>query len=139
MPQLHPHPASPVRAPAICTSTTRAHPGARRWPLRRHRHRRGARRPALPPVQGQCRHAKLERLIDEVGADQIAYVNVAVTVNLAGGQPVSMANLRAVREVCDRHGIIMWSDATRLAENAYFIQERRPGMPVCRAPRSSAR
>ena len=79
------------------------------------------------PFKGNVDIAKLERLIDEVGADQIAYVNVAVTVNLAGGQPVSMANLRAVREVCDRHGIIMWSDATRLAENAYFIQEREPG------------
>ena len=62
-----------------------------------------------------------------MGADQIAYVNVAVTVNMAGGQPVSMANIRAVREICDEHGIIMWSDATRLAENAYFIQQREEG------------
>ncbi len=79
------------------------------------------------PFKGNVDLAKLERLIAEVGADQIAYVNVAVTVNMAGGQPVSMANLRAVREVCDRHGIILWSDATRLAENAFFIQEREEG------------
>ena len=69
-----------------------------------------------------------------MGAENIAYVNVAVTVNMAGGQPVSMENLRAVREVCDRHGIIMWSDATRLAENAWFIKHREPGY----ADRSSA-
>ena len=79
------------------------------------------------PFKGNVDLAKLERLIAEVGAENIAYVNVAVTVNMAGGQPVSMANLREVREVCDRHGIIMWSDATRLAENAFFIQEREEG------------
>ena len=65
----------------------------------------------IHPFKGNIDLAKLEKLVAEHGADQIAYVNVAVTVNLAGGQPVSMANLRAVREVCDRHGIIMWSDA----------------------------
>jgi tyrosine phenol-lyase len=79
------------------------------------------------PFKGNVDIVKLEKLIGEVGADQIAYINVAVTVNLAGGQPVSMANLREVRDVCDRHGIIMWSDATRLAENAFFIQEREQG------------
>lgn len=79
------------------------------------------------PFKGNVDINKLEKLIGEVGADKIAYINVAVTVNMAGGQPVSMENLRQVREVCDEHGIIMWSDATRLAENAYFIQEREPG------------
>jgi tyrosine phenol-lyase len=79
------------------------------------------------PFKGNVDLAKLENLIAEVGAENIAYVNVAVTVNLAGGQPVSMANLRAVRELCDRHHIIMWSDATRLAENSFFIQEREEG------------
>ncbi len=82
---------------------------------------------AQHPFKGNVDIAKFEALIDEVGAENIAYVNVALTVNMAGGQPVSMANIRAVREVCDRHGIIMWSDATRLAENAYFIQQREPG------------
>ncbi len=82
---------------------------------------------SLHPFKGNVDLAKLERLIDEVGPENIAYVNVAVTVNMAGGQPVSMANLRAVREVCDRHGLILWSDATRLAENAFFIQEREEG------------
>jgi tyrosine phenol-lyase len=89
---------------------------------------------SLHPFKGNVDIAKLEALIADVGAENIAYVNVAVTVNMAGGQPVSMENLRAVREVCDRHGIILWSDATRLAENAWFIKHREPGY----ADRSSA-
>ena len=79
------------------------------------------------PFKGNVDLDKFQALIDQVGADNIAYINVAVTVNMAGGQPVSMANIRAVREICDRHGIIMWSDATRLAENAWFIKEREDG------------
>ncbi len=79
------------------------------------------------PFKGNVDVAKLQKLIDEVGAENIAYINVALTVNLAGGQPVSMANIKAIREICDKHNIIMWSDATRLAENAYFIQEREEG------------
>ncbi len=77
--------------------------------------------------KGDVDLGKLERLIREVGADKIAYVNVAVTVNMAGGQPVSLANLRAVSALCREHGILLWSDATRCAENAYFIQQREPG------------
>ncbi len=77
--------------------------------------------------KGDVDLAKLQRLIDDVGPSQIAYVNVAVTVNMAGGQPVSLANLRVVSELCHRHGILLWSDATRCAENAYFIQLREPG------------
>ena len=82
---------------------------------------------SLHPFKGNVDLEKLERLIDEVGAENIAYVNVALTVNLAGGQPVSLANIRAVHELCRRHGIILWSDATRLAENAWFIQQREDG------------
>lgn len=79
------------------------------------------------PFKGNVDLAKLQRLVDDVGPAQIAYVNVAVTVNMAGGQPVSLANLRAVQELCRTHGILMWGDATRCAENAYFIQQREPG------------
>lgn len=79
------------------------------------------------PFKGNVDLGKLQRLVDEVGAPNIAYVNVAVTVNMAGGQPVSMRNLREVSELCRRNDIIMWSDATRLAENAYFIKEREEG------------
>jgi tyrosine phenol-lyase len=77
--------------------------------------------------KGDIDLAKLERLIKEKGAENIAYVCLAVTVNLAGGQPVSMANMRAVRELTARHGIKVFYDATRFAENAYFIKEQEEG------------
>jgi len=79
------------------------------------------------PFKGNVDLTKLQALIDQAGPANIAYVNVAVTVNLAGGQPVSMQNLREVSELCRRHDIIVWSDATRLVENAFFIQEREEG------------
>ncbi len=79
------------------------------------------------PFKGNVDLDKLQTLIDRVGADNIAYVSLAGTVNMAGGQPVSMANVRALRELCDKHGIRIYLDATRLAENAFFIQEREPG------------
>ncbi|MFV0283006.1 MAG: tyrosine phenol-lyase [Castellaniella sp.] len=78
------------------------------------------------PFKGNIDLAKLQRLIDEVGADRIPYVCVAVTVNLAGGQPVSMDNLRAVKRLCEAYGIQVMFDATRCVENAYFIKEREP-------------
>jgi tyrosine phenol-lyase len=77
--------------------------------------------------KGNVDIAKLEALVAEVGAEQIAYVSLAATVNMAGGQPVSMANVRALRAWCDRHGIKLFLDATRAVENAFFIQEREPG------------
>ncbi|WP_341479403.1 tyrosine phenol-lyase [Clostridium cochlearium] len=70
---------------------------------------------------------KLEKLIKEKGAENIAYVCLAVTVNLAGGQPVSMANMKAVRELTAKHGIKVFYDATRCVENAYFIKEQEEG------------
>jgi tyrosine phenol-lyase len=82
---------------------------------------------SLHPFKGDVHLGKLERLIDEQGAANIAYVSLATTVNMAGGQPVSMANVKALRGICDRHGIRLFLDATRLVENAFFIQEREPG------------
>ena len=82
---------------------------------------------SLHPFKGDVDLAKLEALIDEVGAERIPYLSLAGTVNMAGGQPVSMANVRALRELCDRHGIRLLLDATRMVENAFFIQEREPG------------
>jgi tyrosine phenol-lyase len=79
------------------------------------------------PFKGDIDLGKLERLIEEKGAENIAYVCLAVTVNLAGGQPVSMANMRAVRELTARHGIKVFYDATRFAENAFFIKEQEEG------------
>ncbi|MGI6642436.1 MAG: tyrosine phenol-lyase [Bacillota bacterium] len=82
---------------------------------------------AILPFKGNVDCAKLESLIDEVGADNIAYVCVAVTVNMAGGQPVSMANLKEVSAMCKKHGIRLFMDATRCVENAYFIKKREEG------------
>ncbi|MBN2472723.1 MAG: tyrosine phenol-lyase [Anaerolineae bacterium] len=79
------------------------------------------------PFKGNIDLEKLKALIARVGAEQIAYVSLAGTVNMAGGQPVSMANVKALRELCDAHSIRIYLDATRMAENAFFIQEREEG------------
>ncbi|MCJ7537480.1 MAG: tyrosine phenol-lyase [Anaerolineales bacterium] len=79
------------------------------------------------PFKGNVDLEKLDSLVKEVGAENIAYISLAGTVNMAGGQPASMANVRQLREYCDRHGIRIFLDATRMVENAYFIQEREEG------------
>ncbi len=81
----------------------------------------------LHPFKGNVDLDKVQALIDRVGAANIAYISLAGTVNMAGGQPVSMANVRALRELCSRHGIRIFLDATRMVENAFFIQEREEG------------
>jgi len=81
----------------------------------------------LHPFKGNVDLGKLEALIQKVGAENIAYVSLAGTVNMAGGQPVSMANVRDLRQLCDRYGIQVFLDATRMMENAYFIKERENG------------
>ena len=88
---------------------------------------------SMHPFKGNIDLAKLEALIRREGAEQIAYVSLAGTVNMAGGQPVSMANLRELRTLCDRYGLRIYLDATRMVENAFFIQEREEGyanMPI---------
>ena len=79
------------------------------------------------PFKGNIDLAKLQAVIDEHGADRIPYVSFETNVNLAGGQPASMANLREVFELCSKHGILVMLDATRALENAYFIQQREGG------------
>jgi tyrosine phenol-lyase len=79
------------------------------------------------PFKGNIDLAKLRGLIDRVGPQNIAYVNLQTNVNMAGGQPVSMANARAVSALCREHGIRLFMDATRAVENAYFIKLREPG------------
>ncbi|MBZ5611354.1 MAG: tryptophanase [Acidobacteriia bacterium] len=69
----------------------------------------------------------LERLIQAEGADRIPLVMITVTNNSGGGQPVSMANIQAAREVTSRHRIPLYLDACRFAENAWFIKRDEPG------------
>jgi len=69
----------------------------------------------------------LERLIETEGASNIPLVMITVTDNSGGGQPVSMENIAAVKEVAERHGIPLYLDACRFAENAWFIAQREPG------------
>jgi tyrosine phenol-lyase len=82
---------------------------------------------SLHPFKGDVDLAKLETVIQKYGAERIPYVSVAATVNMAGGQPISLANLKAVRALCSKHGIRVILDAARAIENAYFIQQREPG------------
>ena len=79
------------------------------------------------PFKGNIDIGKLEALIAKVGAKKIPYVCVAATVNMAGGQPISMENIREVRRICSKHGIKVMLDATRAIENAYFIKTREKG------------
>jgi tryptophanase len=79
------------------------------------------------PFKGDIDVAALDDLIGERGADNVPVVFMTVTNNSMGGQPVSMANLRAVREVCDRYGLPFFLDACRFAENAWFIKQREEG------------
>jgi tyrosine phenol-lyase len=79
------------------------------------------------PFKGNVDLNKMQRLVDEVGADKIPYISYETCVNMAGGQPISIANARELRKFCDKHGIKIMLDNTRTVENAYFIQKREDG------------
>ena len=79
------------------------------------------------PFKGNVDLNKLEALVKKFGASKIPYVCIATNVNMAGGQPISMENLKALRKYTQAHGIQIIHDMTRVAENAYFIQQREKG------------
>ncbi|MCC6659753.1 MAG: tyrosine phenol-lyase [Phycisphaerales bacterium] len=79
----------------------------------------------LSPFKGNVDLAKLERALTAGG--RVAYLCLQMNVNMAGGQPVSLSNLRQVSDLCRRHGVPVYLDATRAVENAYFIKLREPG------------
>jgi tryptophanase len=90
------------------------------------------------PFKGNMDVEALVATIEAVGRDRVPLVMVTVTNNSGGGQPVSMTNLRAVREVCDRYEIPFFLDACRFAENAWFIKQREDGY-ADKTPREIAR
>lgn len=79
------------------------------------------------PFKGNVDLNKLENLIKDVGAEKIPYMSLEANVNMAGGQPFSMENLRALKELCNSYNILIILDGTRVVENAYFIQQREKG------------
>ncbi|MCD6012797.1 MAG: tyrosine phenol-lyase [Flavipsychrobacter sp.] len=82
---------------------------------------------SLHPFKGNIDLDKLKAVIKKHGPHRIPYICVAVTVNMAGGQPVSMQNLKELRALTSKHGIKIMLDMTRIAENAFFIQQREKG------------
>lgn len=79
------------------------------------------------PFKGNIDLNKLEKLVKKYGAKKIPYVSMATSVNMAGGQPISMQNLKELRAFTKKHGIKVIHDMTRVAENAYFIQQKEKG------------
>ncbi len=79
------------------------------------------------PFKGNVDLNKLEKVVREHGAKKIPYISIATSVNMAGGQPISMANLRELRAFTAQHGIKIIHDMTRVAENAWFIKQREAG------------
>ncbi|MEA3286447.1 MAG: tyrosine phenol-lyase [Candidatus Marinimicrobia bacterium] len=79
------------------------------------------------PFKGNVDLQKLTDLIEKVGAENIPYVCIATAVNMAGGQPIALENIKALRELTNKHGIDIVHDMTRVAENAWYIKEREAG------------
>jgi tryptophanase len=92
----------------------------------------------LHPFKGNMDTARLEETIARHGAKRIPLVMLTITNNSGGGQPVSMENIRAVKEICVKHGVPLYIDACRFAENSYFIKLRESGY-ADKSPREIAR
>lgn len=81
----------------------------------------------LYPFKGNVNLDKLEGLVKKYGPERIPYISIATTVNMAGGQPISLENLKKVRELSLQYEIPVIHDMTRVAENAYMIKKHEPG------------
>jgi len=92
----------------------------------------------IHPFKGNMDVARLTEVIARHGAKKIPLVMLTITNNSGGGQPVSMENIRSVKEICKKHGIPLYVDACRFAENSYFIKLREPGY-ADKSPREIAR
>ena len=79
------------------------------------------------PFKGNVDFDKLRAVVSRYGEGRIPYISIGATVNMAGGQPISLANLRDLRTFTRQHGILLMLDATRAVENAWFVQQREPG------------
>ncbi len=94
----------------------------------------GRRASTVHPFKGNVDLDALDAFIRERGPNNVPVVFVTVTNNSGGGQPVSLENLRGVREVCDRYGLPLFLDACRFAENAWFVRQREPGFETTPIP-----
>src|SRR5579859_398660 len=92
----------------------------------------------IHPFKGNMDVARLTEVIARHGGKKIPLVMLTITNNSGGGQPVSMENIRSVKEICKKHGIPLYVDACRFAENSYFIKLREPGY-ADKSPREIAR
>ncbi|MCX8103586.1 MAG: tryptophanase, partial [Candidatus Bipolaricaulota bacterium] len=79
------------------------------------------------PFKGNIDIQKLQDVIKKYGPEKIAYVRMEATTNLLGGQPFSLENMRQVRQICDKHGLLFVLDGSLLSENAYLIRQREQG------------
>lgn len=79
------------------------------------------------PFKGNIDLARLRRLLEETPRAKVPVALLTLTNNSGGGQPVALANIRAMAEICREHGVPFYLDACRFAENAWFIQQREPG------------
>lgn len=79
------------------------------------------------PFKGNIDIARLHKVIADYGAEHVPFIRLEASTNLIGGQPFSMENMREVKQVADKHGIMIVLDASLIGENAYFIKLREPG------------
>ena len=86
------------------------------------------------PFKGNFDLEQLEVLIQDKGKDNIAGIIMTITNNSAGGQPVSLENMKAVRKIADKYGLKVLIDGARYAENAYYIKQREPGYESSTVP-----